>query len=91
MHAQDFFNWGLPIGTVAGIRIRLHWLLLGFWLLELNDLMTPEKGYLPLDRMDVLFFWVLGIGVIFGTILLHEFGHCFAARWVGGTANDVSA
>lgn len=86
MDAQGFYNWGLSVGSIAGIRIRLHWLLLGFWLYELNWLMQREP---PLHGMDLLFFWVLGMGLIFGSILLHEFGHCFAARWVGGTANDV--
>ncbi len=84
MHPQDFYNWGLPVGTVAGIRIRIHWFLLGYWLFLLYDLMQLE-----LVGKDLLFFWVLGMGAIFGTILLHEFGHCFAARWVGGRADDV--
>ena len=26
---------------------------------------------------------------LFAVILLHEFGHCFAARWVGGTAEEI--
>jgi Zn-dependent protease len=27
--------------------------------------------------------------ILFGIILLHEFGHCFAARWMGGTADEI--
>ena len=29
------------------------------------------------------------IGLLFFSILVHEFGHCFAARSVGGEANEV--
>ena len=27
--------------------------------------------------------------ILFNSVLLHEFGHCFAARWVGGHADDI--
>ena len=27
--------------------------------------------------------------ILFASVLLHEFGHCFAARSVGGSANDI--
>ncbi len=74
MDSQGFYNWGLPVGSLFGIRIRLHWLLLGFWLYVLNGLLPSMSG------MDALFYWILEIGIIFGSILLHEFGHCFAAR-----------
>ncbi len=26
---------------------------------------------------------------LFAIVLMHEFGHCFAARWVGGEAEDI--
>lgn len=26
---------------------------------------------------------------LFGIVLLHEFGHCFAARWTGGEAHEI--
>jgi Zn-dependent protease len=32
---------------------------------------------------------VQSMSVLFLVILLHEFGHCFAARWVGGTAEEI--
>ena len=84
MDSQGFYNWGLPVGSLFGIRIRLHWLLLGFWLFRLDGLLDPSRS-----GLDALFYWIPEIGIIFGSILLHEFGHCFAARWVGGSANDV--
>jgi Zn-dependent protease len=32
---------------------------------------------------------LLTVGVLFGTVVLHEFGHCFGARYVGGDAREV--
>jgi Zn-dependent protease len=29
------------------------------------------------------------MGVLFLVVLLHEFGHCFAARWTGGQAEEI--
>ncbi len=28
-------------------------------------------------------------GLLFVSVLLHEFGHCFAARWVDGDATEI--
>jgi len=32
---------------------------------------------------------VTAMGILFGSVLLHEFGHCFGARWVGGEADEI--
>ena len=29
------------------------------------------------------------MSIYFVIILLHEFGHCFAGRWVGGEADEI--
>ncbi len=71
-------NRGLYVGTVWGIRIRIHWLLLGFWIFELEDFWPTKISY-----------WLLLEVLVFGHIFLHELGHCFAARSVGGQATDV--
>jgi Zn-dependent protease len=34
-------------------------------------------------------FWAVITVFLFGTVLLHEFGHCFGARSVGGDADDI--
>jgi Zn-dependent protease len=81
---QSFYTWGLPFGQIRGIRIRLHWLLLGYWVYLLNDLLQAGvRG----GRLFV--FWGLGIGVVLLVVLLHELGHCYAARRVGGDAEEV--
>ena len=68
------------MGTVAGIRIRIHWGLLLFWLFQLDRILRAEAQ---------LWIWFMFIGLSFFCILLHEFGHCFAARAVGGSADDI--
>jgi stage IV sporulation protein FB len=81
---QSFYSWGLPVGSVLGIRIRIHWTLLALWLYELHGTMQAQG---PGARS--VGFWMLGIALLFGSILLHELGHCLAARMVGGDADEV--
>src|SRR3954447_2630222 len=65
-------NGSLPLFTAFGIRVRMHvslLLVLVFTLLSAGS----EHG---MGWRNALMFDV----VIFGVVLLHEFGHCFAAR-----------
>ncbi len=66
--------------TAWGIRVRLHATLLVTMALVL--LFGIGVGYSPIDRM-------YSMGALFGIVLLHEFGHCFAARWMGGDADEI--
>lgn len=70
----------VPLGTFFGIRVRVHASLI--WLVGLSLLFGYTQGY-PLHYRAV------SMAALFAIILLHEFGHCFAARWVGGTADDI--
>jgi Zn-dependent protease len=76
----DFLSWGLPAGRLAGIRIRIHWSLLVWWVYEFESVV---RAHAP------LWAWPLFVVLSFGAILLHEFGHCFAARRTGGRADRV--
>jgi len=70
----------VPLGTYFGIRVRVHASLIVLILSTL--LLDFTKGYALQSR-------VVSMAVLFVIILLHEFGHCFAARSVGGEANDI--
>ena len=83
---QSFYSWGLPVGHVAGIRIRIHWMLLVWWAIQFNNWVLPATGD---TRKLALAVWAIGTLVVFLSILLHELGHCFAARRVGGDANEI--
>ena len=85
MNLHELLNFSLPVGSLFGIRIRLHWVLLVLWFYNLNELLQ-EKA---LSGPQLLLFWLLSIGLVSLMILLHEFGHCFAARSVGGDADEV--
>jgi Zn-dependent protease len=80
---RGFLSMGLPIGRIAGIAVYLHWLLLLHWLVQLDEVIRPGSG------MAHLIQWALVVALMFGSILLHELGHCFAARRVGGDADEI--
>src|SRR3954447_6728362 len=71
----------VPLFTAFGIRVRMHVSLLVLLVLELvTSEMQKGMGWKNALTFDL---------VLFGVILLHEFGHCFAARSVGGEAKDI--
>ena len=80
---EGFYSWGLPVGRIAGIRIKLHWLLLLFWAFRLDDYWRGP------DKSTGITLWLIFVGLVFLSILLHELGHCFAARSQGGHAEEV--
>lgn len=78
----DFFAWAFPLFTASGIRVRIHLLFVLFIAIELI------RAAIRTDVMGVAFV-ALGMACLFTMVLLHEFGHCFACRWVGGEANEI--
>jgi Zn-dependent protease len=85
---HDPFAWSFPLGRLFGITIRIHWLFpfiaLGF---ILHAAFGKENGQrfppgLWVDATILMF-------ILFFSVLLHEFGHCFAARAVNGDAQEV--
>ncbi len=74
---MNFFNMSFHVGRLFGIDIRIHILfliLMAFRLFDAGPYVWYEVG-----------FWTM----LFGIILLHEFGHCFGARSVGGDASHI--
>lgn len=79
-------SWGLYIGRISGIEVRLHWTLLAFWAFELDSwIRRASEAY----RTTALLAWATVVVALFGSILLHELGHAFAARRVGGYADEI--
>lgn len=66
---------GFVLGRIAGIQVRLHWtfLLAAVWFFK--------NGFDPIAALLFL--------TLFGSVFLHELGHCFAARSVGGRADVI--
>ncbi len=82
---QDYrdnpINWSLTLGRWFGIRVRIHLLFILWTLLELVRGLTAADGLFQAK--------VVIIVTLFVVVLLHEFGHCFGARGVGGDADDI--
>lgn len=70
----------VPLFTIFGIRVRAHAALIVLVVLIL--LLGWGPGYSMGARVQ-------SATMLFAIILLHEFGHCFAARWMGGTADEI--
>ncbi len=81
---QDFLKWSLPLFRVFGIRVRLHLLYIMLTLALIWR--TVANANNPNEAFNYILIWVV---VLFISILLHEFGHCFAARAVNGDADEI--
>jgi Zn-dependent protease len=79
---SDPMTWAVPVGRYFGIRVRIHLLFI---------LLTVPYILKPLLQGDVDGFAWAGAAnaILFFSVLFHEFGHCFAARAVGGDAEEI--
>ncbi|UEM21229.1 site-2 protease family protein [Skermanella mucosa] len=76
-------SWSIPIGTVKGTVIRIHvtFLLFLVWI----GAMHYAQGGGPAALEGIVF-----IVLLFACVLLHEFGHVFAARRYGVQTPDIT-
>ena len=85
---RDPLQWSLPVGRYFGVQVRIHlffFLFIGFQLLK----GWTDKDHAP-EGFETFFQFQLFLScVLFFSVLLHEFGHCFAARAVGGDAQEI--
>jgi stage IV sporulation protein FB len=75
-------GWSLKFGSVAGTAVRIHitFLLFLVWIFGVNYAAGGQQA-----AWSGLLFMVL----LFGCVLLHEFGHIFTARAFGVSTPDV--
>ena len=70
LHMRDPFFWSIPVGRFFGITVRVH-------------LLFPMVALGLILRLAVKYpdgVWVDGVMLtclLFVSVLLHEFGHCF--------------
>jgi Zn-dependent protease len=81
---RDPFTWALPLGRIFGITVRLHILFVIFILVMWLDRVFSKTA----SQGEATWMLVL-MALVFFSVLLHEFGHCFAARYVDGEASEV--
>ncbi len=73
--SENPLQWSLPLGRYLGITVRVS-LLYAVWM--------------ALELVNKPHAWMaIAIATGFVLVLLHEFGHCLAARRVGGEADDI--
>lgn len=82
---RDPFSWALPIGRVFGITVKVHVLFIIFIVVMWLRPALASKGWEPGSANTMLIL----LGMVFGSVLLHEFGHCFAARLIDGDADEI--
>jgi Zn-dependent protease len=82
---RDPMSWAIPVFRLFGIQVKVHIfffvITIGLFLRQLS--LTQYQYVWWLDM------FLLSIVVLFGSVLLHEFGHCFGARYVGGEAREI--
>jgi len=74
---MNFLGGSFRVARLFGIDIRVH-ILFVIWIAF--ELFGSGRGW----QREALF-----LGLLFGIVLLHEFGHCFGARLVGGYADNI--
>jgi len=77
---RDFLSWNVSLGRWGGVAVRVHVLFLLFAVIAL---------YLGSQEADMLAYAVLALAILLVSVLLHEMGHCLAARRLGGDPEQV--
>jgi Zn-dependent protease len=81
---RDPMSWALPLYRAFGISVKVHIL---FFVIVLPLCLRQISELSGLVSWADVF--LLSVVVLFVSVLLHEYGHCFAARWVDGDANEI--
>jgi Zn-dependent protease len=81
---RDPMSWAVPVFRAFGIPVKVH---VFFFVITLGLFFRQvfQKDN-PIWWVDVFAFTII---LLFLIVLLHEFGHCFGARWVDGEAKEV--
>jgi stage IV sporulation protein FB len=81
---RDPMSWSIPLFRAFGIQVKLHILYI---IITLGMLLRIAA--LPNSREHLVEFALIWVVILFTIILIHEFGHCFAARRVDGEADEI--
>lgn len=79
---ENPLRWGIPLYTAFGIRVRLHVLYAAYIVSQLVWAAFAGSGF-------GFGYMLATMGSLFVLVLLHEYGHCFACRRVGGEADEI--
>ncbi len=76
---RDLLSWNISLGRWAGVQVRLHVFFILFAIFLLHASARDHSGWYGLTVL----------GLVFASVVLHEFAHCSAAWYVGGTADQI--
>jgi Zn-dependent protease len=82
---RDPMSWALPLFRAFGITVKVH---VFFFVITLG-LFFRQISLPGLHDVWWVDVFLLMVVVVFGVILIHEFGHCFGARYVDGDAKEI--
>src|SRR4051812_40426357 len=83
---RDPFLWSIPLGRLFGITIRVHLL---FPLVALGLILRYAYQQNPAFEPGTWIDASVLSGLLLVSVICHEYGHCFAARWVNGDASEI--
>lgn len=75
-------NWSISAGRIFGVELRIHWT---FFLLPLFVWYTEYASHGTANEARDLAL----VGIIFASVLAHEFGHALVARRTGMRAKSI--
>ncbi len=75
-------NWSIPAGRIFGVEIRIH---LTFFFLLIFVWLTESTAHGPANAGRGLAL----VGIIFGSVVLHELGHALVAMRAGVPAKAI--
>ena len=75
-------NWSIPAGRLFGVEIRIH---LTFLFLLVFVAVTEGTARGPESAMRALVL----VGIVFGSVILHELGHALVALHAGVPAKGI--
>src|ERR1051325_5329941 len=78
----NLFFGSVSLGSLFGIRVRIHASF--FWFVAMTLGLGAGR-----DGLFELRYRAISMAALFVIVLLHELGHCFASRGVGGTPEEI--
>ena len=76
---ENPLSWSVPMYTAWGIAVRIHI----FYIVYIVAMLISSINGIGIT------FMLIGMGMLFVMVLLHEYGHCVACRRVGGEADRI--
>merc|ERR1719197_136435 len=85
--SNGFVDGSYPCGSIFGIPLRVHKLFVAY-IVIVSVLGFVQGGLEGKSELGFMLFLVHG-PILFGTVLIHELGHCWATYRIGGMVEGI--